>query len=107
MYKNFLRRIFFFFSPEKAHHLAVVLFQFGLSIPLLSNIIRQIFKLEDKSLEREVLGLHFKNPVGLAAGFDKDGKYFRPMSALGFGHIEVGTVTPKPQDGNPRPRLFG
>ena len=63
-------------------------------------------ELKDYRLKREVFGLTFENPVGLAAGFDKDGKYFRAMSSMGFGFLELGTVTPKPQDGNPQPRLF-
>lgn len=68
--------------------------------------LRKFFVLNDPSLEREVMGLKFNNPVGLAAGFDKDGKAFEELSSFGFGFIEVGTVTPKPQPGNPQPRLF-
>jgi dihydroorotate dehydrogenase len=70
------------------------------------NIIKKKFQLEDPRLEREVFGLKFKNPVGLAAGFDKDAKLFRELSDLGFGFIEIGTVTPKPQPGNEKKRLF-
>jgi dihydroorotate dehydrogenase len=69
-------------------------------------MFKMAFSVKDSRLEREVFGLKFPNPVGLAAGFDKDGKHFRAMSALGFGFIEVGTVTPKGQEGNPQPRLF-
>jgi dihydroorotate dehydrogenase len=68
--------------------------------------MRKIYAVEDKSLEREVFGLHFRNPIGLAAGFDRNGEVFRPLSALGFGFIEIGTVTPRPQQGNPKPRVF-
>lgn len=93
-------------APEKAHHLTVALLKLVLSIPVISQLFRSIYRLENPKLHRELMGLHFKNPVGLAAGFDKDGKYFRPMTALGFGFIEVGTVTPKGQAGNPQPRLF-
>lgn len=96
----------FLFSAERAHHLTLSLLKLTLGIPLLGNMFRMAFSLKDSRLEREVFGLKFPNPVGLAAGFDKDGKHFRAMSALGFGFIEVGTVTPKPQDGNPLPRLF-
>ena len=67
---------------------------------------RLIFKVKDARLEREVFGLKFDNPVGLAAGFDKDAKLFDELASFGFGFIEIGTVTPLPQDGNPKPRLF-
>ena len=67
---------------------------------------RLIFRVKDISLEREVFGLKFNNPVGLAAGFDKDAKLFDELASFGFGFIEIGTVTPLPQDGNPKPRLF-
>lgn len=93
-------------APEKAHHLTVALLKLVLSIPLVNQVFRSIYSVESPKLHRELMGLQFKNPVGLAAGFDKDGKYFRPMTALGFGFIEVGTVTPKGQIGNPQPRLF-
>ncbi len=77
-----------------------------LRIPLLNALVRWRYRLEDSRLERNFLGLHFSNPVGLAAGFDKDGKYLDTMAALGFGFIEVGTSTPLGQPGNPQPRLF-
>lgn len=93
-------------SPEKAHHLTLFLLKLVLAIPFIGHLFRESYSLKDPRLERQVFGLSFPNPVGLAAGFDKDGKYFRAMSALGFGFIEVGTVTPKGQDGNARPRLF-
>jgi dihydroorotate dehydrogenase len=75
-------------------------------IPFVTSIIKAIYVVEDKRLEREVFGLKFKNPVGLAAGFDKDAKLFNELSDFGFGFIEIGTLTPKPQDGNPKKRLF-
>jgi dihydroorotate dehydrogenase len=75
-------------------------------IPFVTSIIKVIYVVEDKRLEREVFGLKFKNPVGLAAGFDKDAKLFNELSDFGFGFIEIGTLTPKPQDGNPKKRLF-
>lgn len=77
-----------------------------LAIPIVGKVFSKFYTIEDSRLERNVLGLRFPNPVGLAAGFDKNGTYFREMSKLGFGFIEVGTVTPKPQAGNPKPRLF-
>jgi dihydroorotate dehydrogenase len=106
MYKAILKKLLFLLSPEKAHHLTVSLLKMTLAIPGISHLFRATFKVEDPRLEREVFGLKFKNPVGLAAGFDKDGKYYQAMTSLGFGFIEIGTVTPKPQDGNPQPRLF-
>ena len=106
MYKFLLKPILFRLDPERAHHLTIKLFNFALALPGGKAIFRFLYGSSDKTLEREVFGLKFKNPVGLAAGFDKDGKYFRSMSHLGFGFIEIGTVTPKGQDGNPQPRLF-
>lgn len=102
MYKSIIRTILFKFDPENVHHFTFsVLKNFGF-------LTKLIFPkpLEDKKLEREVFGLKFKNPVGLAAGFDKDAKYFNELSALGFGFIEIGTLTPKAQQGNPKKRLF-
>lgn len=81
-------------------------FTFILVIPGMASLLRAIYGTKHKSLERKIAGLGFKNPIGLAAGFDKDGKYFNAMSILGFSHIEIGTVTPRPQPGNPKPRLF-
>lgn len=106
MYKLILKPLFFLLSPERAHYLTLFLFQILLAIPLIGYLVRRNYAVVDKNLEREVFGLKFSNPVGLAAGFDKNGKYFRTMAALGFGHVEVGTVTPRPQSGNPQPRLF-
>ena len=106
MYRLFIKPLLFLFAPEKAHHLTISLLKFTLSIPIIGYIFRSTFHVSDKKLEREVFGLKFPNPVGLAAGFDKDGKSFKAMSSLGFGFIEVGTVTPVGQVGNPQPRLF-
>lgn len=106
MYKTFIKPLVFLLPPERAHHLTMSLFKMVLAIPLIGDIFRSYYEVNDERLEREVFGLTFKNPVGLAAGFDKDGQYFRSMSALGFGFIEVGTVTPVGQIGNPQPRLF-
>lgn len=106
MYKSILKPFLFLMAPEKAHHLTVALLKFVLAIPLVNQLFKSVYHIDDPRLHRRIMGLDFKNPVGLAAGFDKDGKYFRPMTALGFGFIEVGTVTPKGQIGNPQPRLF-
>lgn len=101
-----LKPVLFQLAPERAHDITVRLFKWGLATPGLSDLLRAQFRLDDPRLRREMLGLSFPNPIGLAAGFDKDGKYYREMAALGFGFIELGTVTPRPQIGNPRPRLF-
>ena len=77
-----------------------------LKLPAVGKFIRKRFTIEDPRLEREVFGLKFKNPVGLAAGFDKDAKLYKELSNFGFGHIEIGTLTPKPQPGNEKVRLF-
>ena len=106
MYKSLLKPFFFRFAPEQAHHLTLRLFNVGLSIPGVGAVLRQMYQYKHPSLRRELFGLTFENPVGLAAGFDKDGKHYRTMAHLGFGFIEVGTVTPKGQAGNPQPRLF-
>lgn len=106
MYKYILKPILFRLDPENAHHLTVGLLSFVLRIPIIGGLFRKIFQLKSPQLEKTLWGLTFPNPVGLAAGFDKDGQYFKSMAALGFGFIEIGTVTPLPQDGNDKPRLF-
>ena len=93
-------------DAEKAHYKTVSLFRFALKFPFGKTIIKSLYDFQSPKLEKTLFGLKFKNPVGLAAGFDKDGKFYKEMSHLGFGFIEIGTVTPKPQDGNPKPRLF-
>lgn len=105
-YQNLLKPILFRIAPERAHHLTVALLKLGLVIPGVGSTLRKSYQIQDSRLERHFMGLKFKNPVGLAAGFDKDGRHIHAMAALGFGFVEVGTVTPKPQDGNPQPRLF-
>lgn len=106
MYKTFLKPFLFKKQPEAAHYYTVDLFRKVLAAPMGKTIVKNLYDFQDKSLEREVFGLKFKNPVGLAAGFDKDGKFYREMAHLGFGFIEIGTVTPLPQVGNDKPRLF-
>ena len=105
MYKILVRPILFLLDPEKVHHLTFSLIRFFGKLGL-SGLFRSICVIENKALEREVFGLKFKNPVGLAAGFDKDAKLYNELSDFGFGFIEIGTLTPKPQDGNPKKRLF-
>jgi len=106
MYKLLIRPILFWFDPEEVHYFTFSLVKFIAKIPFVPNILKSIYEVEDTRLEREVFGLKFKNPVGLAAGFDKDAKLYNELSHFGFGFIEIGTLTPKPQDGNPKKRLF-
>lgn len=106
MYKRFLRPLLFSLDAETAHHVTFSLLQFALAIPGVTWMMSRMFREDDPSLQTEVFGLTFRNPVGLAAGFDKDARLATRWKALGFGFVEVGTVTPKPQAGNPRPRLF-
>jgi dihydroorotate dehydrogenase len=105
LYKS-VRLILFLFSAERAHYIAADLLHFLLFIPGFNKLLHLIFKREDKTLETDLFGLKFKNPVGLAAGFDKNASFYNDFSHLGFGFIEIGTITPKAQDGNPKPRLF-
>jgi len=102
MYKLFLRPLLFLIDPEKVHHLVFNL----LRIPGVRYLLRPIYNYENVNLSKELFGLTFKNPVGLAAGFDKDAKLIDELACLGFGFVEIGTLTPRPQPGNPKPRLF-
>ena len=101
---SFIRFFLFLFSPEKAHKISVALIKIILRIPLLRLFLAK--EVVNEKLAVNLFGLTFKNPVGLAAGFDKDARFFSEMGALGFGFVEIGTVTPLPQEGNPKPRLF-
>lgn len=105
MYKKIIRPLFFKFDPEKIHHITFKMVRFLHQIGF-GPMCRSIYKVENPKLERELFGLKFPNPVGLAAGFDKDAKLYRELSSFGFGFIEIGTVTPRPQVGNEKPRLF-
>lgn len=105
MYSIF-KKIIFLFQPEKAHYLTFDILSFLCKIPFVKNIIKNIYHYENPILEKELWGIKFKNPVGLAAGLDKNAEYFKELDAFGFGFIEIGTLTPVPQDGNPKPRLF-
>jgi dihydroorotate dehydrogenase len=106
MYKLIIRPIFFLFDPEKIHYFTFSLIKFLCKIPLVSNLFRSFYQINDKKLERTLFGLTFKNPVGLAAGFDKNAVLYNELANFGFGFIEIGTVTPKGQVGNPKKRLF-
>ncbi len=106
MYKSFIRKIFFLFDAEKVHHFTFSILKLIFKLPLVATIVKNIYKVEDPNLERNLFGLTFKNPVGLAAGFDKNAQLFNEFANFGFGFVEIGTVTPKPQDGNPKKRIF-
>jgi len=106
MYKSIIRPILFQFDPEKVHYFTFSFVKLLHKIPFIPSIIRRYFQLNDKSLERSLFGLTFKNPVGLAAGFDKNAVLFNELANFGFGFIEIGTITPKDQSGNPKKRLF-
>ena len=105
-YKSIVRKILFQFDPEAVHHFTFKMIKFMLKIPFAPAIVKSRFGFEHPSLEREVFGLKFKNPVGLAAGFDKNALLYDEFAQYGFGFVEIGTVTPKPQPGNPKKRLF-
>ena len=106
MYKHILKPIFFLFAPEKAHHIVTDAFKLLMLIPGVKRITEALFVVKDMRLERELFGIKFPNPVGLAAGFDKQASFYEEFASLGFGFIEVGTITPKGQPGNPQPRMF-
>ncbi len=106
MYARVIRPLLFKLSPEKAHNFTFISLQVLFQIPFVRSIFYALYNINHPSLERELFGLKFKNPVGLAAGFDKDAKLVNQFGFMGFGFIEVGTVTPSPQVGNDKPRLF-
>ncbi|WP_027136867.1 quinone-dependent dihydroorotate dehydrogenase [Gaetbulibacter saemankumensis] len=106
MYKLLLRPLFFKFDPESIHHFTFSLIKNLSKVPGVKFIFRSLYVVNDKRLERKLFGLTFKNPVGLAAGFDKNAVLYNELANFGFGFIEIGTVTPKGQPGNPKKRLF-
>lgn len=101
-----LRWILFKFDPEKVHYFTFRLLRFWLRVPLVRPIWRSLYCIKDPRLETKVAGITFPNPVGLAAGFDKNALAINELADCGFGFVEIGTVTPVGQDGNPKPRLF-
>ncbi len=105
-YKIIIQPFLFRIDAEKVHHKVAKWMRSTLSIPLFRNLVRKYYVVEHPSLKKTLFGLEFKNPIGLAAGFDKDATMYNDLACLGFGFIEVGTVTPKAQEGNPQPRLF-
>lgn len=106
MYKSLIRPFLFKMDAERVHHLAFKGIKFLFGLPLVKGYYKSKFLVEDKSLEKELFGLKFPNPVGLAAGFDKDARLIDELSHMGFGFVEIGTLTPVGQSGNPKPRLF-
>lgn len=106
MLYQLLKPLLFLSDPESIHNKVFKWTKTAFKIPFCEAIAKKIYIIKHPSLEREVFGLKFPNPVGLAAGFDKDAKLFNELACLGFGFVEIGTLTPKPQPGNDKPRLF-
>ena len=106
MYKRLIRPILFRFSPEKAHNMTLRALRATRGLRLCDKLTRLVYRCKSPSLERRLFGLEFKNPVGLAAGIDKNGDTYNELSRFGFSFIEIGSLTPEPQEGNPKPRLF-
>ena len=106
MYKKIISPFLFLFDPEKIHTFTFFLIKVFFKIPILGFIIESFYKVESPKLTRKLFGLTFENPVGIAAGFDKNATHISEFEKFGFGFIEIGTVTPKPQEGNPKKRLF-
>ena len=94
------------FGAENASRFVIVMLRIIDKTPTGKWFLRKIYEVRSPRLEREVFGLHFRNPIGVAAGLDRNGEVFRSLDALGYGFVEIGTVTPRPQQGNPRPRMF-
>lgn len=106
MYKSILQPFLFLLDAEQAHNFATKVLKISFKIPGIKALLKKIYRIESKDLEKELFGLKFKNPVGLAAGFDKNAEFMHELSAFGFGFLEIGTITPKGQPGNDKPRLF-
>ena len=106
MYKKIIKPLLFSLDPEIVHDFSFLFIKFFFKIPGLSLLFKKIYSFENPLLERELMGLKFKNPVGLAAGFDKNAELFNELSIFGFGFIEIGTLTPLPQRGNPKKKNF-
>jgi dihydroorotate dehydrogenase len=105
LWKTGLRKLLFCLPPERAHYLSMGAFDLACLSPAV-GLLRRRYSVTDPRLSQRLFGLNFKNPVGLAAGFDKDARWFHKLAGLGFSHVEVGTITGQPQPGNPQPRLF-
>jgi dihydroorotate dehydrogenase len=106
MYRSIIRPLLFLIDPERIHHLLVFCIKYFFKIPGLLQLVRSFLGNNNPKLKRRVFGIDFPNPIGMAAGFDKNAEVFNEMRAFGFSFVEIGTVTPKPQPGNPKPRVF-
>ena len=106
MYKKLISPFLFLFDPERIHTFTFSLIKFFFKIPLIGFLIGFFHKIENPKLSKKLFGLTFSNPIGIAAGFDKNATHISEFEKFGFGFIEIGTVTPKPQEGNPKKRLF-
>lgn len=106
MYKHIIKPFLFSFNPETAHNMTFKALSFLRHVPFARSLMRALYKKESPGLEKEVFGIKFPNPVGLAGGLDKNGEYYNDMANFGFGFVEIGSLTPKPQDGNPKPRCW-
>ena len=106
MYKHIIKPFLFCFNPETAHNMTFSAISFLRHVPFARSIIRAIYQKDAPALEKEVFGIKFPNPVGLAGGLDKNGEYYNDMANFGFGFVEIGSLTPKPQDGNAKPRCW-
>jgi len=106
MYQRLIKPFLFQFDPEKVHYFTFSMIKLLTSIPGVNLLLKYLYVVEDPKLERVVFGLKFPNPVGLAAGFDKNAVLYKELSHFGFGFIEIGTLTPKGQPGNPKKRLY-
>ena len=106
MYKIIFKQLLFLFEPETVHYKILSFLKFSHRIPFISVLLRTFFMPENDVNPVEVFGLRFKNRIGLAAGYDKNAEAIDALSNFGFSHIEIGAVTPRPQTGNPKPRLF-
>ena len=106
MYKKIILPVLFLIDPEKAHNIIFSSIKILFKFPFVKFLVSKFYLIDDSRLEKSLFGIKFKNPVGLAAGFDKNAQLYEELTSFGFGFIEIGTVTPKPQSGNPKKRLF-
>ena len=106
MYKKIILPVLFLIDPEKVHNIIFSSIKIFFKFPFVKFLVSKFYIIDDSRLEKSLFGIKFKNPVGLAAGFDKNAQLYEELTSFGFGFIEIGTVTPKPQSGNPKKRLF-
>lgn len=106
MFRQFIRPVLMRLNPEQAHRLVVLMLRIIGLIPGMSWLLERCFAVRDERLEREIFGIKFRNPIGVAAGLDRNAECFRELGALGFGFVEIGSITPRAQSGNPAPRIF-